>query len=223
MSDDKEIKIKFEEDAEQSQAENSDEDAAESAAQESPTEEVEDAGTAEEVEAEPEPELTAEEKHAAQVAELEDRLLRNAADFENYKKRAARRFEEIVRGANDQIVLQLLEVVDNFDRALGQSNEKADLETHRQGMRLIYEQLTGLLSKRGVTPIEAVGKPFDPNLHEAVMQIESDEHPEGTVAMEISKGYRQGERVLRHAKVGVSKGSGPPKEESDKKEAGNDE
>ncbi len=219
MGKDKEIKVQFNDDDEQPDSDNNDEtvEAPEDAAGES--ENSSDAA----VETETAPELTEEEKLTAQVVELEDRLLRSAAEFDNFKKRTVRRFEEIVRSANDRILLQLLEVVDNFERALDHGDEQADLEGYREGMKLIYEQLTTLLDKHEVSPIEAVGKPFDPNLHEAVMQTESDEYPEGTVAIEMSKGYRQGGRILRHSKVGVSAGASEFDDSGGNEEAENDE
>jgi len=214
MSDDKEVNTESTADSEQPQptapAEEVAEAAADEAADESDNGSEEAAAT----------ELTEAEKLAAHVEELDDLLLRTVAEFDNYKKRTARRFEEIVRGANDQILLELLEVVDNFERALDRSNSQADHAAYREGMKLIHDQLTTLLSRHDVLPIEAVGKPFDPHLHEAVMQSESDEYPEGTVALEIGKGYRQGERVLRHSKVGVAKAK---LEETDDKENGTTE
>jgi len=172
--------------------------------------------SSEDATSEPESELTEEEKLAARVAELDDRLLRTVAEFDNFKKRTARRFEEIVRTANDQLMLELLDVVDNFERALDQSDGQKSDKAYREGMKLIYDQLTALLSRYEVSPIEAVGKPFDPHLHDAVLQVESDEHPEGTVALELAKGYRQGERVLRHSKVGVAKPPSSGNESADR-------
>ncbi|NOY88439.1 MAG: nucleotide exchange factor GrpE [FCB group bacterium] len=150
--------------------------------------------------------LTEEEKLKQRIAELEDKLLRTAAEFENYKKRVARQYEEVIHTANDKILLELLEVVDNFERALQHSNNGSDAKAFRQGMELIFNQMADLLKKYDITPIEAMGKPFDPELHEALMHIPSDEHEDGVVTMEISKGYRKGDRVLRHSKVGVSNG-----------------
>jgi len=154
-------------------------------------------------------ELSEEEKLKKRIEELEDKLLRTAADFDNYKKRIARQFDEIVRFANDKIMVELLEVVDNFERALqytNDDNDNTDFEALRKGTELIYNQMASLLGKFDVTPIEAVGQPFDPNWHEALMQIDSDEYPEGVIALEMSKGYKRGDRVIRHSKVGVSKG-----------------
>ena len=162
-----------------------------------------------------------EEKLRARVAELEDKLLRTAADFENRKKRLDRQAEEAIRSSTDRLISQLLDVVDNFERALHHGDENK--ESFRQGIELIFSQLNDLLGRYDVRPIDAVGKPFDPSLHEAIMQIDSDEHDEGIVAMEINKGYRAGDRVLRYAKVGVSRGKpkAPEAGSNDESENGN--
>jgi molecular chaperone GrpE len=164
----------------------------------------------------PEEELCEEERLKQQIEELEDKHLRLAAEFDNYKKRMTRQYEEIMRFANDRILLELLEVVDNFERALHHGNDNTDFETFRKGTELIFSQITTLLGKHDISPIEALGKPFDPNLHEAVMPVESEDYPEGVVAVEMSKGYMKGDRVLRHSKVGVSKGKPKNKEEGRK-------
>ena len=174
----------------------------------------EDARVAEETRPEEEP--NEEEKLKQHIEELEDKHLRLAAEFDNYKKRMARQYEETMRSANDRILLELLEVVDNFERALNHENDNTDLKTFRKGAELIFSQMTTLLDKYEVKAIEALGKPFDPYLHEAVMPIESEDYPEGVVAVEVSKGYLQGDRVLRHSKVGVSKGKPKDKEEGRK-------
>jgi molecular chaperone GrpE len=161
-------------------------------------------------------ELTEEERLRRQVQELQDKLLRAAAEFDNYKKRTARRYDEMARSAADSVLLELLEVVDNFERSLEHSNDKADFEALRKGTEMIYSQMLSLLTKYNITAIEAVGQPFDPGLHDATMQMDTDEYDDGIVALEMSKGYRCGDRVLRHSKVGVSTGKGAP--ESDEKE-----
>ncbi len=172
---------------------------------EQPADEVsEDTGEA--TETEPQEEPCEEDRLKARVEELEDKLLRLAAEFDNYKKRMARQYDDIIRTANDRILIELLDVMDNFERALQHDNENSNFESFRKGTELIFDQMTALLNKHDVRPIEALGKPFDPNLHEALMPVESEEYPEGTVAVEMSKGYMQGGRVLRHSKVGVSRG-----------------
>lgn len=141
------------------------------------------------------------------IAELEDRVLRTVAEFDNYRKRTGRQHQELIRNANERLLLDMLEVVDNFERALQHVENVVNDDSLQRGAELIYAQMTDLLSRYEVKPIEAVGNTFDPNLHEAVMKVDSDEHPEGVVTMEISRGYTIGDRVLRHSKVGVSSGN----------------
>lgn len=152
------------------------------------------------------------------VAELEDQRLRALADLENYRKRMTRQFDEVVRSANDRLLIELLDVADNFERAIAHTNDQGDVDAARlaalkQGTELIYGQLRGVLDRYDVKPLESIGLPFDPRYHEALAQIESDRYGEGIVAAEINKGYLIGERVLRHARVAVSKGSPEKKAE----------
>ncbi len=159
-------------------------------------------------------ELTEEEQLKIRVAELEDKLLRSAAEFDNYKKRMARNYDELIRSAGDRILIGLLDIIDNFERALN-SDDNANPESFREGTNLIFSQMTGLLKKHNIKSINALGKTFDPNFHEAVMQLPSKKYDEGIVALEISKGYFHDKRVLRHSKVGVS--TGEIKEENNEK------
>lgn len=135
-----------------------------------------------------------------------ERYLRLAAEFDNYRKRTAREFGEIIKSANARLLKDLIEIKDNFERALEGQASPADIQAYRKGVELIYGQLTALLEKENVKPIEAVGKAFNPNLHEAMLQQESDEYDEGIVCQEIQKGYQLDGRVLRHARVIVSSG-----------------
>ncbi len=139
------------------------------------------------------------------ISEQEDRYLRLVAEFDNYKKRNARLYESIVQSAREGLISPLLEVIDNFERAM-ESSEDSDVKSFKKGTKLIYQQLNELLSKEGVEPIEAVGREFNPNLHEAVMQVESDEYPEGIIAGEVARGYKVKDKVIRFSKVVVSKG-----------------
>lgn len=148
----------------------------------------------------------------AHVAELEDQRLRALAELDNYRKRMARQFEEIARSANDRLLTELLDVVDNFERALKHAGENSTpdetaVTALKDGTELIYSQLTGLLTRYDVKPIESIGKKFDPKYHDAVIHVASDEYDENIVSAEINKGYMIGNRVLRHARVAVSKGS----------------
>lgn len=140
----------------------------------------------------------------AEIADLKERLLRSQADFENYKRRMAREKEDLAVYANQKLLLNLLPVLDNLERALATAPSAGD-EKLRQGVELTARSFRDILAREGVTPIEAVGKPFDPNEHEAVMTEESTEQEDGTVLFEFQKGYRLGERVIRPSMVKVCK------------------
>jgi molecular chaperone GrpE len=135
---------------------------------------------------------------------LQDRLLRTAAEFDNYRKRVERERRELSEYAGADILTDILPVVDDLERAL-QAPAGSDVETYRRGVELIHRQMMSLLQKRGVKPIEAVGVQFDPRFHEAVMQEVSGEHREGEVMAELRRGYTLGERLLRPAVVKVAK------------------
>lgn len=138
-----------------------------------------------------------------------ERFLRLAAEFDNFKKRTARQYAEIVERANDDLILDLLDVIDDFERALisaSAEDASANSEESRNfltGMKLIYDKLLSVLHDRGVHSMDILDKPFDPVYHEAVMQVPSDKR-EGTVIEVVSPGYMIKERVIRHAKVVVS-------------------
>ncbi len=155
-------------------------------------------------------------KSEEQTKELEDRLLRLAAEFDNYKKRMAKEFGYLIKNANENLMLQLLDTLDNFQRALDSAKTSNDYENFHKGVELIYTHMKEILTKEGLKEIEALGKPFDPNFHEAVTQVESDEHDEGIIIDEISKGYMLNDRLLRASKVVVSKGK--PKQMIEKEE-----
>lgn len=152
-------------------------------------------------------ELSVEEKLEQRVAELEDKLLRNAAEFDNYRKRMARQFDDISKSASGRVLTDMLEVVDNVERALATLSNGNDIDSFREGTQLIFNQMKDMLTKHGVEPIEALGQKFDPSLHEALTQVKTGDYAEGVVATEMLRGYRIGERVLRYSKVGVSRGS----------------
>ena len=145
------------------------------------------------------PELTAEEE----LAELHERYLRLAAEFDNYRKRTAREWQDRVRSANSELLYDLLDIVDNFERALAVEHEES---AYADGVRMILQQLQAQLEKRGVKKIPALGETFDPVLHEALLHVASPEYGEGQVCQEIRRGYILHDRVLRVAQVAVSKG-----------------
>ena len=135
--------------------------------------------------------------------EWQDRYLRLAAEFENHKKRTARDWQERVQTGHAELLLDLLGVVDNFERALA----ALDLQSpSARGVTLIYDQVMGLLSRRGVLALPAQGEKFDPEVHEAIMHSPSEEVPAGFVCQELRRGYRYHGRVFRPAQVAVSSG-----------------
>ncbi|MFW6010929.1 MAG: nucleotide exchange factor GrpE [Desulfosalsimonas sp.] len=144
----------------------------------------------------------------AEAAETYDRLLRLSAEFENYKKRAQRQMEDHKKYANEELIKDLLSVVDNLERALnaagGQKKKDTDASM-AEGIEMTLNEILKILKKYNVTPVEAKGKPFDPNYHEALMQEETDEYPENTVVGELQKGYLLHDRLIRPAMVVVSK------------------
>jgi molecular chaperone GrpE len=135
---------------------------------------------------------------------LQDRLLRTAAEFDNYRKRIDRERRELAEYAGADILTDMLPIIDDLERAL-QAAPGGEAEAYRRGVELIHKQMTDLLRKRGVKPIEAVGTQFDPRYHEAVMHDVSSEHREGEVTSELRRGYMLGDRLLRPATVKVAK------------------
>ena len=136
---------------------------------------------------------------------LLDQLLRRQAEFENYRRRVDRERAETYARSRAEVVLELLPVIDNFERALASLEHSGnDAKNLRQGIELIHRQLNDALAKFGLEPVESVGQAFDPNLHEAVSAEPSSEHEENTVIAEFERGYRLGEKLLRPAKVKVA-------------------
>jgi molecular chaperone GrpE len=163
-----------------------------------------------EIEAAPElmPEQLAElQTRAAKADELKDNWLRTAADFENFKKRAARERTEAAQFANASLLQKLLPILDNFEMAqnAAQNAEGEKLSALQAGVAMIQQQLKSVMLEAGLEEIDAAGKLFDPALHEAVSQQETSDVPEGRVVQQIRKGYKLKERLLRPAAVIVAK------------------
>ena len=144
------------------------------------------------------------EQLEADAKEAANRYLRLAADFDNYKKRVRQEQSDTVQRANADLIDKLLPVVDNFHRVIESAPAEVD-ESWLKGIKLTLQQLDELLTAQGVSPIEAVGQPFDPTLHEAIGHEESDELPEDTVVSEVRRGYRLHDRVVRPALVRVAR------------------
>ena len=132
---------------------------------------------------------------------LQDRLLRTAAEFDNYRKRMDKERRDLAEYTAGEAIKDLLPIIDNLERALQASALDDPL---RKGVELIHKQMLEILRRRGVTPIEALGADFDPNVHEAVTQEESAQHREGEVMEELQRGYKVGDRLLRPAMVKVA-------------------
>jgi molecular chaperone GrpE len=141
----------------------------------------------------------------AEKDELRDQLLRKAAEFENYKRRMENEFSQVISNANADLITELLPILDDLERSVNSKAESLSLEDLRKGVDLIHKNLVKVLDKQGLQTIEAVGHPFDPEKHEALMQMENKEKPAGTVLDEHLKGYVLNERVLRHSQVLVNK------------------
>jgi len=139
-----------------------------------------------------------------------ERLLRVAADFENYKKRAGKEKEEWVKFANEDLLKAILPFIDNLERAVNHAEKVKDTGVMIEGVRLTLQQLLQILNKFGVSPIESIGKPFDPMFHEAMLMVETDQREPNEVVEEFQRGYLLNDRLLRPATVSVSKP--PPKE-----------
>ncbi len=159
---------------------------------------VETEEAAEETAAEP------KDKKDAQIEELKDRLMRQMAEFDNYRKRTDKEKKANYELGETDFLLKLLPVVDNFERGFDALEDEDREDAFAKGMDMIYKQLMKLLEDEGVTPIDAAGKPFDPMLHNAVMQQPSETVESGCVIQEFQKGYMFKDRVLRHSMVIVA-------------------
>jgi molecular chaperone GrpE len=144
-----------------------------------------------------------EEAYKEQIAQLEDRVMRQMAEFENFRKRTDREKQTMFEMGAKNVIEKILPVVDNFERGFATVDPADENDAFVGGMRMVYKQLMTELENMGVKPIEAVGQEFDPNLHNAVMQMESDEYESGFVAQELLKGYTYHDTVVRYSMVAV--------------------
>ncbi|MCM1192941.1 MAG: nucleotide exchange factor GrpE [Butyrivibrio sp.] len=144
------------------------------------------------------------EGYREQIAQLEDRVKRQLAEFENFRNRTDKEKQAMFETGAKSVIEKILPVVDNFERGLATVPEDKKEDPFVDGMNRIYRQLLTELENIGVRPIEAVGREFDPNLHNAVMQVESEEYESGVVAQELQKGYTYHDSVVRHSMVAVA-------------------
>ncbi len=183
--------------------------AAETLEQEQQSFEAQDQVTEESVEqAEGNEAISGQQEETARLQKLADenyqRYLRTQADFDNFRRRSRQEKEEFAKYASQKLIEQLLPVYDNFERAMKATKEGGDIESLLKGVEMIYRQLEQVLDAEGVKPVDTVGKPFDPAVHQAVMQVETDEFEPGTVVEELQKGYTLKDKVIRPAMVKVS-------------------
>lgn len=164
----------------------------------------------------PEPAPDPLETARAEAAKLRDQLLRTAADFDNYRKRSRRDVEDAQKKGSEEMLRALLPVFDNLERAVLHAEQSNDSKAIAEGVRMVLKQFTDAIGKLGIKRVAGAGNPFDPLVHEAIQQVETTEHPAGTVVAEVQPGYTFGDRLIRAAMVVVarppSKASEPPKE-----------
>lgn len=144
------------------------------------------------------------EKLKNEVSEQQQRALRAQADFDNFRRRTLKEKEELAKYASSKLITELLPVVDNFERALAATEETPEFESFSKGVSMIFRQLETVLGAEGLTAMNSVGQPFNPEFHQAIMQVESDEYEEGIVVEEVQKGFMLKDKVLRPAMVKVS-------------------
>lgn len=167
--------------------------------------EAEAPATAESASAEPAAEQDPLEVAKAEQAKLKDQLLRTLADFDNFRKRSRKELSDAERRGRDDMLKEFLPVFDNLDRASAHAATATDVKALADGIGLVMKQFADTLTKVGVERVAAVGKPFDPAVHEAVQQMETTEFEPGTIAAEVQAGYRNTEKLIRPALVVVAK------------------
>ena len=145
------------------------------------------------------------EKLRSQIDELNDRYLRQAAEFDNFKRRNARERIELMQTAGRDVITDLLDVLDDSERAQKQMETTDDVQQIKEGVQLVFGKLRNTLAGKGLKPMEAVGKEFNPDLHEAITEVEAGDDMKGKVVAEVQKGYYLKDKIIRFAKVVVGK------------------
>lgn len=160
-----------------------------------------------------EAQLSPMEELEAERAKLKDQLLRTAADFDNYRKRARKDVELAERKGKEAVLREILPVIDNLERAVAASADAVDVQAVRDGVNMVLKSFEESAARLGIERVESVGQRFDPNLHDAFQQVETDEHVPGTVVQEYQPGYKMGDKLLRPAMVVVARKVPEPKTE----------
>jgi molecular chaperone GrpE len=149
----------------------------------------------------------------SEVARIKDQLLRTAADFDNFRKRSRREIDDAVRQGKETAVRELLPVFDNLERAIQHAGQATDVKAVADGVGMVLRQFLEAAGRLGIRRIEAVGQPFDPMRHEAIQQMETTEHPAGTIVAEVQPGYTIGDKLVRASMVIVAKPPADPASE----------
>lgn len=153
--------------------------------------------------AEPATDPVAEAKAEAQ--RFREQWMRSAADFDNFRKRSRKELEDTRKAGREELLKDLLPVFDNLERAMTSAERATEVKPVSDGLKMVLRQFIDTLGRSGITKVPTVGQQFDPGLHEAIQQVETDEHPAGTVVAEVQPGYLQGDRLIRAAMVIVAK------------------
>jgi molecular chaperone GrpE len=156
------------------------------------------------------------EEAQAEIARIRDQLLRTAADFDNFRKRTRREIDDAQKRGKEELLRELLPVFDNLERAVIHAGQASDAKAVADGVGMVLKQFQDTLGKVGIKRIAAVGGAFDPSLHEAIQQVETNDHPAGTIVAEVQPGYAMGDRLVRAAMVVVAKAR--PKSDEEKSE-----
>jgi molecular chaperone GrpE len=164
-----------------------------------------ESGAAGEAQAQAETEQDPLAKANEEVSRLKDLWMRTAADFDNFRKRSRREVEDAKKSGKEDLLRAVLPVFDNLERAIQSAQRATDVKAVADGLTMVMKQLTDTLGRNGIQKVATVGNPFDPQVHEAIQQVETSEHPPGTVIAEVQPGYVQGERLIRAAMVVVAK------------------
>ena len=206
MAEEKNVMNEEVEETVETEETNETEDVLEEVVETNETEEVADETAEENEEEKPKKEgffKKKKDKKDEQIEELNERVVRQMAEFDNFRKRSEKEKSMMFDMGAKNVIEKILPIVDNFERGFTTIEETDKEDAFVQGMQQVYKQLMTELESIGVKPIEAVGQEFDPNFHNAVMQVESEEYPSGTVAQEFQKGYKYHDSVIRYSMVGV--------------------
>jgi molecular chaperone GrpE len=145
------------------------------------------------------------EEARAEAARMKDQWMRSAADFDNFRKRTRRELEDMRKSGREELLKELLPVFDNLERAIQSAQRATDVKAVADGLSMVLRQFGDTLARTGITKVPTMGKTFDPQVHEAIQQVETEEHAPGTIVAEVQPGYVQGERLVRAAMVVVAK------------------